>query len=99
MVAFDYGIKAQLGFTNFIDLLIWTSFGEIGLFAIVFLCFLRSPAGMGYVFFHLTHVGRGICGLIIIHRAPKISDLIDRLNPTANMGEDTTIQDEESAKK
>lgn len=54
---------------------------------------------MGYVFFHLTHVGRGICGLIIIHRAPKISDLIDRLNPTANMGEDTTIQDEETAKK
>ena len=86
-----------MGFNAFLDLLIWTSFGEIGLFIIIFLCFLRAPDGMGYVFLHVPHIVRGVCGFIIISRTPRIHDLLDIFNP-AKQGEDSTIQDEERAK-
>lgn len=87
-----------MGFTHFIDLLIWCSFGEIGLFVIIFLCFLRSPSGMGYAFLHLPHVARGICGFMIIQRTPRIHHLLDLFNPASGLGDDSTIQDEEKAK-
>ena len=90
LTSFDFGLKAQMGITAFIDLMVWTSVSEIGLFIITFLCFLRSPHGMGYVFLHLPHIGRGICGFFIINRTPRVHNLLDMFNP-ARQGEDSTV--------
>ena len=64
-----------------IDVLVLLSFGEMTLFIILFLFFLRLPGQMWYVFLHVPHLLRGVTGLCMAKRIPKTHEIIEMLDP------------------
>ncbi len=93
-----YSLKVEMKTLEFFNILRASSNSEIGLW-ILSACILASIpktleiTSQEFVWFHLTHIARGVLGYIILFRLPKTYDLIDSMEDDVTQTKDKTYNE------
>lgn len=66
----DVAIKSEMFLYDLSSMLFWISLLEIGVYIFSLLIFLTSPSELGFVWFNISHVVRGIIGFKLIKNIP-----------------------------
>jgi hypothetical protein len=71
--------KAELALSQFVTMLLWTSFSEIMLWAGLFFTFCAAPLHMGIIWLQILHVPRGVFGVILAFKFPRSHEVIEAI--------------------
>ena len=69
--------KAELALSQFVTMLLWTSFSELLLWCGLFITFCAQPLHTGIIWLQIVHMPRGVFGIILAFKFPRAHEVLD----------------------
>ena len=69
--------KAELALSQFVTMLIWTSFSEILLWIGLFCTFCAAPLHTGIIWLQIVHMPRGVIGIMLALKFPRSHEVLE----------------------